>query len=416
MSKLVFITESIKDGAPLDKEWVLRCSAVIGTNQHTSTPYYPFPEANVWVYYDADGARHELFPYKEGEPLFTRDELIAVDNSVVPSIEKGELITTWGVLLLNLLILWYPFGKMVPYWNVAFNPKKVDALWLDLINQGEVTLDQLLLSSAGASQTTAFNTVFTPSYTERTTRICPAADKLLKRLLKEHADKLGDPAVVAGILEQVYQVDKAWIEEDVDGGKGFLISDKSYRVVRMHLLYTQILYSMDGDITTSALKDGLSVAKLPAAINESMKGSMDRGFNTALGGVAVKEILRLLAGVGVKTDDCGSMIGLRFVMTKDDIGHYNGRYLLEGTNKRLVLITKENMKSYLNKEVIMRDPNACKAKTFCKICVGDNVAENANAIKGQGIEWGSVMVSLFMAAMHGKSLVTEDYDFLTSLN
>lgn len=414
-AKYKFLKDAIVSGAPMDKEWVFRCSSIVKNTKPVLDDYYPHKEGDNWVYYEPDGEESIVIaPYKSGTPLFSRDEALVITPDILPSVGKKEITTTWGVLLLNLLVFWYPFKERAPFWNKSWDPSDIDDYWANEAINGNMTIDQLLLSSAGASQLTAFNTLFTPSYTERTTRICPAALKRLNELLKERESQLADPAAVAEILEEVYKIDKAWIEEDKDGGAGFLISAKSYRVVRMHLLYTHILHGAPGRIATPSLRDGLVVDKLPAAINESMKGSLDRGFNTALGGVAVKEILRLLALITVKVADCKTKIGLRRKLTKDDKVGFEGRYIIKGES--LVKLTKENISDYIGKEVIMRDPTACKAEAFCGICVGGVLAANPEGIKGQGIEWGSVMVGLFMAAMHGKSLVTEDYDIEASLS
>ena len=82
---------------------------------------------------------------------------------------------------------------------------------------------------------------------------------------------------------------------------------------------------------------------------------------------------------------------------------YIGTYIIE--NGKNVLLTEENIKNYIGKEVIMRSPGYCLAAQggvgYCSICYGNKMRGFEQSLASYGAKVGSVMNGRFMKAMHG---------------
>lgn len=96
---------------------------------------------------------------------------------------------------------------------------------------------------------------------------------------------------------------------------------------------------------------------------------------TQVSGYMAKQLLAGFQGetLGEKDSDCGSLRTLKVKITKNNANKYIYRYIVEG-NKTL-LLTEENIKDYIGKEVNMRSPMFCagygKTKCLCNKCAGD---------------------------------------------
>jgi len=150
--------------------------------------------------------------------------------------------------------------------------------------------------------------------------------------------------------------------------------------------------------------------------NNTREGSYDRGASTALGGEAVKFILRVLQNVLIEEDDCGSTVTVKMKPSQEDKETYLGNTIL--VNGSQVLLTEENIDKYVGKDINMRSPLFCKTKrdSFCKVCIGQRYADSPTSLASAGSAVGSTFMALFMAAMHGKALKTNPYDFKIHLS
>jgi len=121
-------------------------------------------------------------------------------------------------------------------------------------------------------------------------------------------------------------------------------------------------------IILESLADGISNANMPSFINSGLFGAYDRSNKTALGGAARKYMSNAFQNVFAKIGDCGSRKGIKMRPTKrDEIYH---KYVIE--NGTTTLITLDNYKKYLNKDIEVRDPFFCRAKndSYCSHCTG----------------------------------------------
>ena len=126
-----------------------------------------------------------------------------------------------------------------------------------------------------------------------------------------------------------------------------------------------------------------------------------------------KDAIRSAANLKVAIDDCGSRTGEMVQFSKDTEKNrrYIGYYYLE--NKKTIKITEENLSSLTGKLVEMRSPAYCIAKnsSFCKCCVGPNVANYPNGIVTINARITSIILNLSMSAMHSSTVSVSRWKF-----
>lgn len=129
--------------------------------------------------------------------------------------------------------------------------------------------------------------------------------------------------------------------------------------------------TMDGTpvIMFNSLSDGVNPKYQADWTNTGMTGATNRGIQTAKAGALYNDINNAMQNVmGIK-GDCGSKRGTK--VNTDDPNKLLNRYILVGGKP--VKVTMDNVKKFLNKDVIMRDIIYCKEKNghYCSTCVGD---------------------------------------------
>ena len=352
------------------------------------------------------------------EPVLYCNETITVTNQDVPTVEAGKKIeTTPGIVFINWYCFIYALGNKIPFVNE--NNLSVGKIAQSLASRVRddmpeekrdpafiyVTEFKKMLNAMASL--TGFTVVNSPSATEYTVSAAPGIDKLKKELLDKYKDKLDDPTVVAKIEKELVQYDKDYINKDPN--KGFYIKGKSFDINRKKLHIMQgVQKRMDPDkpnvLVTTSLYEQTKPEDIPALIDGLRDGSYNRGAATALGGEEVKFIYRIYSAAEIIKEDCGTKMGLRRVIHEAyNPKSYIGTYIIE--NGKNVLLTEENYKNYIGKEVIMRSPGYCLAAQggvgYCSICYGNKMRGFEQSLASYGAKVGSVMNGRFMKAMHG---------------
>ena len=352
-------------------------------------------------------------------PLFGLQEEISVSQTETQlNLGVDRLVTTYGLLLLNYTVIYYPFKTKVTYINKEFRPKTVEKLIVDRFkdnpendadrNDQDIYVDEYLKYCDAAFQMTAFSQIAVPGVTIKAIVGAPGIVEYRNKLLEENKGRLEDPAVIAGIDAKLVQYDKDYLAND--DSMDFLIKDKSFKVVRKRLFGmhgAEAGFNEDGkiELIDNSLDEGWNSLKFPAINNNSRVGSYNRGFQTQLGGEAVKWLLRASANINITENDCGTKLGIPKIVLNDNLGWFVGHSIVH--NNKLVFISSEDdIKPYIGKEVIVRSPMFCKLpKTdYCQVCAGKKLSANPEAASMAVSDYGSAFLGLFMAAMHGKEL------------
>lgn len=420
-------------------EWVISAFAVVDENpeawKENPYPYRIVQTPTNFFFVDPEnkdeGGGFKLTPIedgKSGEPLFRLQEKVKITESeVLLKLPQKEIETTYGLVVLNYTVIFYPFGKKLTYINNEFRPSTVEKLIVGRFKDNpdnpedrkddEIYVDEYLRYCDAAFQMTAFAQISVPGITLKALTGAPGIVEFRNKLLAENKDRLTDPAVIAGIDAALVKYDKDYLADDES--KDFLIKDKSFKIVRKRLFGmhgAEPGFNTNGeiDLIDNSLDEGWNPNKFPVLINNLRVGSYNRGFETQLGGEAVKWLLRASSNINIVEPDCGTKLGIPNLVTNDNLEWFVDHYIVVG-DKPVLIDTIDAIKPYIGKTVVTRSPMFCKSpKTdYCPICVGRKLAANPEAASMAVADYGSAFLGLFMAAMHGKELAVAKMDWKT---
>ena len=164
--------------------------------------------------------------------------------------------------------------------------------------------------------------------------------------------------------------------------------------------------SMDGgksNIIIDSLMDGVKAHDIPHTFNAGLTGAYLRGVASARAGDFGKRTMNGLQTVYIEKGDCGSTRGIP--VKTSDVFDLLGKRVIESSGKQ-TLITTDNVKSYLNKDIIVRSVLYCKHKhdNYCSACAGESTIGIAGSDKiPAGIltyEISAGLLNAYMKATH----------------
>ena len=359
------------------------------------------------------------------EPLLGVKEEFVLRSGELPNVTK-DLRTTYGNALFNAVAITSAFGASIPYVNAKLKPNAIEKLFVDKIvanpEPGErvdptkVTVSQVHTHLAAMHDVIQnLDKLCVQSVSPAMLGVDPSVLALRDRLLEENKDRLNDLTVVADIVKQLIEADKATFKGDP--AEGFFIKGKHFNVVRFRTkIMHGIEYSFDDDgtfdLVTKSLSEGWDFTRFPTLNNSLRDGSYNRGAKTALGGEAVKFFYRRYQNSHYVEGDCKTTVTIPRRATKRNAHRLVGNYYVNDKNEP-TLITTDNHKALIGKKLRMRDPGGCRAGGFdyCAICFGKSIEDSPEMIANVTAQVASQFMDIFMAKMHGTELRTAPVDF-----
>lgn len=413
MKKLDYYLHAVKTGLYLERAWLATVYAIMPTD--ITSDYFILKDNKLTAKITIDNEQQEvnIEDFKIGFPLFDKDEKVKILNNSIGFIE-GDIETTYGLLIVNCLMFWYPYQGQVKYQNMKMGPSYINKIAYDLLNENKVDITAHLRFENASSMITCLTQMGVPSASRKSITPNPEIPKLKKRLLEANKDRLNDAAVVAEIQDEIIAADKEYLKGDTSNG--FYISGKNYSV---HRLKTEGMYGAEPDfydeskisVMETSLSEGWNKDNLPMLINNLRGGSYARGKETALGGESTKVTSRIFQNYRIDVDDCATILGVPVRINSININSFIGRYLV-GATKPLTMV---DLKGHLatGKLLSMRSPAYCKTNetSYCKKCFGDAVALGGLGLNSQAIIATSTFMGISMAAMHSKELAVRRYEF-----
>lgn len=437
MHKRDFFLAALKAGSFRYKRWVLEAFSVTRAERTLRYVQFPYALTRNTVGEGPANGRYSFIDPETGaidflddtvphEPAFSFRDEILLNPGDLENVRKS-VVTTYGNVLFNQMVLVWPFGNKIEYMEGAITvprvEKIIEARLTDDPPEGTAEdpdaiyvheykrYNDAIFNLAGYTQ------LCVPSASPKTMTSDPAIAVRRDELLREYADRLQDPVVQAKIDAELIAMDRAWMKGD--DGEGFYIKAKSYDVVRKKTFLLQGAaqgFDVAGDVIPTSLNEGWKIENLPAMGNSLREGSYSRGALTALGGEATKFNYRIFQNTGITEDDCGSKMGLRVSLHEGNIKNYISSSILTD-DLGLIELTEENLSTFKGKTVSMRSPIYCRAPgaNFCAVCMGRKIASTPHAIPTYAADIGSTFMSIMLKLMHGKSLSVEKMDFKTAI-
>ena len=413
------------------KKWVIGAFAVTQTvSRSKPLPYMPVvdEQTKAWVFWNPESNVFERITDAEaGKPVYAFRERVKLKAGDVPNL-KEDLESTYGNILVNYIVLVWPFGDLIPYMNGRITAPLVEKQIEPLLETdpapgaqpvpGRIYVSQFKKYAQAMGTLAGYTQLCVPAATAKSMTRDPRIPEVRQKLIEENKGHLHEPATIAKIDGELVKIDREWIKGDPS--ERFYITDKSYEVTRKkaHLMHGGEAGLGDGstlELVQNSLSEGWDISKLPAMANSLRSGSYDRGAMTALGGEAVKFFYRIFQNASIVEKDCGSKLGIRHRITESNYKKFAGHWRLD--KGKVELMTEETMKPLVGQVVEFRSPATCKTPytDFCEVCMGTTNSRYKNGLGAAGANVGDTFMNMFMKSMHGKALKTAHFDFRKSI-
>jgi hypothetical protein len=355
---------------------------------------------------------HYLKPVVVGEPLIhPRQTVELVDDLIANYTAKEKIITTFGRVTFNQVVLVEVFGNKIPYMNRNIDPgtrgdlsRKVAKLCLDK----EITVAQARQYLDHAYHLGTPTEIATPAMTERSLTTHPDVPKVREAFIKANRDRLTDPAVFAELEKKLIALDMEWLKGDPALRFYYpLDAKRSINLQRRTMfLFGGGIEALDHpfDVIEGALVDGWQKREIVTYANQTRRASYFRGVETQKGGAGTKMIQRIFQDAKIVEPDCGTRRGLRRVIT-ERIAKKTFRKVWE--NGQWVDYTPFDFAKIIGKTVVMRSPMYCNSKNggYCQACMGGIIsALGLTGLGPQAITITATFMNLAMKNMHGSTV------------
>lgn len=356
-----------------------------------------------------DDSWDPILDYVYDTPLYHRNELVTIPKGFMNGWITEDTKTTYGIWLVNMMIVYFPYRGEVPYQNGEIN-EKFNTIAYKRLMAGDVESHLRFENMVG--QLSVLAKVGCPAGSRGLLTPRKEWYALRDKLFAENEGKLDDPSTVASIQNQLATM----AEKDIKDDPSFDYITNPGKQIHTSMLRTLVSYGSEPDyydeskvtLKKHSLMEGWRRDDLPMIANTSRGGSLARGKETAMGGYEVKLTARLFQNYQITSDDCGVKYGLQVPINAITVDMFEGRYVAG----RKTPLTKEDLVASIGKTLEIRSPFSCKMEkpTFCKKCFGDRVGSSNVGLLGQAIMASDVYMSLFMAMMHSTSLKVEQYE------
>lgn len=350
---------------------------------------------------------------------YTTDEFV-LKKGILPNV-KVDIQTTLGLYIYNLFCISSVFGDLIDYVNpkIGINTdetkkimkKLVDLVLLEKISGKDFAKFQDRVSFLGYK-----GTLFTPGQSFEFVKVNPAVAKakpILIKKWKEAVENGADPTLsyimmvekpLLDIAKENLKNNEAW-PIYARGGKpqfGNMYKNCSVSVGPVYNPTTGT-YS----IAENSLMDGVPNESIPLFANIQISAAYSRAVGTQDGGGKTKLLFSGLQStiLGERGSNCGSKRYIEKVITESNIRTNVFRYIVDEEEKKIVKLTMDNYKKYLNKKVKMRSPLFCIGENFCNVCAGDYFYRmNIQNVGNTSTRATSTMMNKSLKAMHDVSL------------
>ena len=439
MDKIQYFRLALRYGKWKSTSWVISIFARMGKREYDPAKSKPYDlvildsdPSNLYTVLEDTSKTLLVEGLNALTPPFTTSDVISLSSEDLPNVE-GTVRTTCGTAIINAVLLVYPFGKKIPYIADRINGEALDRLivskWIDNPDDygteredpNGIYVQEYWKYATAAANIAQYSQICTSAASPKTMTISPMILKRRDELFEQHKDELTNPAIIANIIKELAELDRADFKGDA--AEDFFIKDKTFFISRMkEFICYGLEYGFDKTgnnpaLIKTSLAEGMDLHTFPAQADSIRAASYDRGSQTALGGAAVKEIYRALQNTKIIDGDCGTRTGRNTYIRSYNIKDLIGRLGIDSNTGNPRPLTKEILEANLGKRLMLRSPMGCHTTppNFCSTCMGKSYSMNPNGTPIIVSEPPSVMMNDMMKSMHGRVLKTIRYNFRESM-
>ncbi len=420
ITKNEYLYKSFKEKLYYNRDWVLSTYSVAEFSDKKKEGIVH--RSSTYCYFVEKGEEIVIKDAVINEPLYKIGDKIEVMFGLLSNIETN-IVTTYGNLLFNACAIDYAFGNKLGYLNspkecdIKSNIEPIIASRLVSGSAPEINVDkekiyvnELFKFNEAIAYLIGFNFSFISCVTEDLLTVPPNNNEIKTKLVKEKADTIGQPAVLAGVISELENNDKEFLAANPNNKK--FINNKIKIARRKMFLMVGGEPGLGGgdtlDVATNSLADGIDVSKFTTYNNISRAGSLNRGYQTQLGGVVAKELIRATSNIKIVKGDCGTKMGRVIEINNSNYKKQLVNLFIFSPDLKNSIYIKDDDEAgkYLGKTVTRRSPMFCQApgENFCEYCVGTRLSKHPTGVSMAITEIGGTLLGIFMAAMHAKDL------------
>lgn len=422
MDKYVYLLKALKANNYLELQWLY---SILSLSEHLKGVNYPYPcLRDLNGYYTLEGtSSNKIYLTEDNKPcdirlpLFNLADNLTLNKDDIPNVFE-PVETRVGLVLLNMILIVYPFNNKIPYVNNG----KIKSIISDNIakrlmddndnNPDGITMDEYFKCLNAANDfLPALNPVVAVTATKKTLTRPPGMietrDKLIEQYKNEGKD-LNDPLVYKEIENALEKLAKDYLSDDPAYGN--FLSGKVWNIAYKKTVLAKGLEPNFDDGTAppilQSLSEGvdLSSETLIAENNSIRVGSYSRAKETVKGGTLGKWIMRFLSMLKIIPGDCGTKKGVKRVYFKSASSAFKDNKVLSGntwvhTNK----LSLEEGKVYT-----VRSLAYCELENpfhRCTECAGEHLAANPDSLLNAGTELSFAILNAALKKMHSTGII-----------
>lgn len=427
MNKLDYLKLAIHNGLPKKRKWFhfAFCSINESKDQYLKDPYkFRLVKDQFKNYFLSDTLELvEIENTVVTEPLFTFNEKITIDNTWLINV-SDTTETTVGTLIYNYLRLVSCFGSKIPYMTGPIDVGKIEKLIAsklcsnvspELRKPDSIYVDEYMKFLDSRQYLRGMSNIITQAASRKSITPPEGIAEKKKELLLKYKDKLNDPVELNKYEKELLDFDDNYLKGDPSYLTS-VVGKVKHTARRKMFLGVGYDRGFNADTSVSpimnSLTEGWTMEKgqFVDSMNVSRVGSFDRGMGTVNGGVSASLLIRATDNFTVQDTDCGSKFGITRILS-NDIEKLVGRTIIQGNE--LIKITDLSVaNNYLNKKITIRSPGWCKlpGDNLCIVCAGEKLGKFKNGLAIASTEVSSILLGIFMAAMHSVALEVNKLD------
>jgi len=410
MNKLEYLLYSIKNGHLKDLNWYYTFMTIM-TEANYKNEYIEIKANELYVKHDDKLVK--LNNIKKDTPVYNvTDKLMLPKNTIN---NDTNVTTTFGVMVLNYILLYTTIGKRVKYVNKAFDIGKVESEIGALLSEDTITITEYKKFVDNAIFLEKFSRIVTVSATYKNITPPDGLEEFKKKTLKKYVDAYGskwytDPTKVVAFEDELKEFYNAYVADDPSNGVFLSGKIKNNAGLKKYLTFG-LAFGMEepGEETqhiTGSLLDGPPRDKeqLAGMFDTIRSASYNRGKLTQSGGAVAKVMLRAISSLHIVKGDCKTKLGKDIIVNDNIKDSLVGRYMMTTKGPKVIKNVSE-LDKYVGKKITIRSPQFCKSKgsAFCSVCSGDSVSDYGNFVINV-TDVSNILLYMNMSSMHNTSI------------
>lgn len=322
-------------------------------------------------------------------------------------INKKDVETNIGIFIFNKLMIENRFEKIVPdgYLNEVVTKKTFEKLmgWISTgVMNKTISINPEVIDFLKDYEFYGLKavTIFSPSYSMGLIKPNQKVEKDKKEYLKNHEIKSiqdisrYEDKIVAD-AKKITKDDPAMALYD-SGARGSF--DNDYKNMTISVGGVQNPITGQYDFIDSNYITGLQKKDLVAAGNLIVTSEFPKAVGTQVGGYLTKQFYAVYQSIVIdkQGSDCGTNQCLEILLTEDLVENFLYQYI-RLNNGKLVLLTEDNAKDFINKMVHFRSPMFCTTEKICNKCAGERFT--TMGIENIGLTTGKISNNLLNKRM-----------------